>query len=221
MSKGIVLSLFDFTGNMVKPWADAGYLCYCVDMQHESEDGIREGNIVKVKADINDYLPPRYLTKIVFGFPPCTHLACSGARWMRSKGPRKMRESIEIFARAMEIAEWIGAPYLIENPRNIMTPHVGPPQHKFDPCDYAGYLQGEERANECYTKETWLWTGGGFVMPKRKRLHPKLGSKMHLLPPSADRANLRSETPKGFAKAVFIANEQSPFNEATPTRKQS
>lgn len=50
MSKGIVLSLFDFTGNMVKPWADAGYLCYCVDMQHESEDGIREGNIGEGKS---------------------------------------------------------------------------------------------------------------------------------------------------------------------------
>jgi hypothetical protein len=29
---------------------------------------------------------------------------------------------------------------------------------------------------------------------------------MHKLPPSADRGNLRSETPQGFAYAVFEAN---------------
>jgi hypothetical protein len=29
---------------------------------------------------------------------------------------------------------------------------------------------------------------------------------MHLLPPSADRAALRSETPMGFANAFFEAN---------------
>jgi len=26
--------LFDYTGIMAKPWADAGYLCYCFDGQH-------------------------------------------------------------------------------------------------------------------------------------------------------------------------------------------
>ena len=25
--------LFDYTGIMAKPWADAGYLCYCFDGQ--------------------------------------------------------------------------------------------------------------------------------------------------------------------------------------------
>ena len=29
-----VISCFDLTGNMVRPWAEAGYLCYCVDVQH-------------------------------------------------------------------------------------------------------------------------------------------------------------------------------------------
>ena len=36
---------------------------------------------------------------------------------------------------------------------------------------------------------------------------PVEGSKMHRLPPSADRGNVRSETPKGFARAVFEANQ--------------
>jgi len=32
------------------------------------------------------------------------------------------------------------------------------------------------------------------------------GSIMHLMPPSEDRADLRSVTPMGFARAVFQAN---------------
>mgnify|MGYP003149997532 CR=1 FL=1 len=31
----VVLSLFDLTGNMVRPWAEAGYECYCYDIQHD------------------------------------------------------------------------------------------------------------------------------------------------------------------------------------------
>jgi len=43
-------------------------------------------------------------------------------------------------------------------------------------------------------------------MPPKSRVHPYEGSKMHLLPPSGDRANLRSATPNGFARAVFREN---------------
>lgn len=31
----IVISCFDKSTNMVKPWAEASYLCYCVDIQHQ------------------------------------------------------------------------------------------------------------------------------------------------------------------------------------------
>ncbi|QMV32327.1 hypothetical protein T2_00010 [Ralstonia phage Elie] len=42
----IVISCFDKTGNMVKPWAEAGYLCYCVDLQHAPGER-RDGNIIQ------------------------------------------------------------------------------------------------------------------------------------------------------------------------------
>jgi hypothetical protein len=45
-------------------------------------------------------------------------------------------------------------------------------------------------------------------MPVRKPVEPTEGSKMHKMGPSAERANLRSATPKGFAKAVFEANRE-------------
>jgi len=44
-------------------------------------------------------------------------------------------------------------------------------------------------------------------MPDRKPGEPTLGSLMHRLPPSDDRADIRSATPLGFAYAVFHANK--------------
>lgn len=32
---GLVLSLFDYTGNMVRPWAEAGYETMCIDIQRD------------------------------------------------------------------------------------------------------------------------------------------------------------------------------------------
>lgn len=203
----IVLSLFDYTGNMVRPWADAGYRCITVDIQHPT--GIHTApldlhpNIEKVGGDIRNFLPPRGEYAAVFAFPPCTHLAVSGARWFKGKGLRALAESIELFAKAAEICEWSGAPYLIENPVSTISSYWRKPDYSFDPCEYAGYEGGQ---GDAYTKKTCLWTGGGFRMPEPRPVVPTQGSKMHLLPPSSDRANLRSATPMGFAQAVFEAN---------------
>ena len=93
--------------------------------------------------------------------------------------------------------------YFIENPVSTIKTYWREPDHRFDPCDYAGYPGGE---SDLYTKKTCLWTGGGFVMPPTRRLEPTQGSRMHLLPPSADRADMRSATPAGFSRAVFEAN---------------
>lgn len=191
----IVLSLFDYSTNMVRPWAEAGYRCVCVDIQH-SEKSEPEENVERVKADILDYLPPRGRIAAVFAFPPCTHLAVSGARWFRGKGLGLLSDSIRLFHATAKICEWSEAPYLIENPVSTISSYWRPPDHTFDPCDYG----------DPYTKKTCLWTGGGFVMPPKQRIEPTEGSKMHLIPPGPDRANQRSETPMGFARAVFRAN---------------
>ncbi len=198
MTQPIMISCFDYTGNMALPWAEAGFLCYCVDMQHQAGE-TRTGNIVKVGANMLDWLPPR--GDIVFAafFPPCTDVAVSGARWFRDKGLGKLIGALQLFKRSVDLAELIGAPYLIENPVSTVSSYWRKPDHSFDPCDYG----------DPYTKKTCLWTGNGFVMPTKRRVDPTEGSKMHLLPSSDDRANLRSATPMGFARAVFEANAVS------------
>ena len=196
----LVLSIFDHTGNAVRPWVEAGHEAWCVDLLNENgeQDGIRS-----VKADLRHWRPPCREIAICMAWPPCTHLAISGRRWFRGKGLFALAESIELFAHAVAICEATGAPYLIENPVGTISTYWRPPDFKFDPADYALYAP---EADEAYTKRTCLWTGGGFQMPDYKGVEPVDGSRMHRLSPSPDRANLRSATPHGFARAVFEAN---------------
>jgi len=205
MRRKVVISLFDLTTNMVKPWAEAGYLCYCVDLQHAKGER-RAGNIITVGADALTWWPP-YDTEIimVIGQSPCTDVAVSGARWFKEKGLPALVHALALFNRAREIAEWCGAPYILENPVGVISSHWRKPDYIFDPCDYG----------DPYTKKTCLWTGGGFVMPPKNRVDPIEGSKMHRLPPTPDRANLRSAAPMGFARAVFQSNHRKAVSESS------
>jgi hypothetical protein len=198
----IVVSLFDHTGNMVEPWVTAGFLCYCVDLQHPPGE-CRLGNIVRVGADVEEWLPPFADIKMLFAFPPCTHVAVSGARWFRDKGLGSLVQALRLFDATVRMAEWTGAPYMIENPVSTVSTYWRKPDLTFDPCEYGGYLNPP---GDAYTKKTCLWTGNGFIMPKTKRVTPTEGSRMHRLSPSKERESLRSATPKGFARAVFEAN---------------
>ena len=81
MSKGIVLSLYDFTGEALKPWAEAGYTCYAFDIQHPKEGRVDHG-ICYQHADLQDQdtlnaIQSEFGDKpVVFGmaFPVCTDM---------------------------------------------------------------------------------------------------------------------------------------------------
>ena len=200
-----VVSLCDFTGNMVKPWAEAGFQCYCVDIQHPGEWVEIAPNITGIGEDVLQWMPGRIGIKpaIVFAFPPCTHLAVSGARWWKDKGLKGLIEGLTLVERCRELCESFGCPWMLENPVGSLSKYWREPDAAFDPYEYGGYLDPE---GDHYTKRTCLWFGNGFRMPEPRPVFPNLGSKMHRVGPSADRANIRSETPMGFARAVFEAN---------------
>ena len=193
--KSIVVSLFDYTCNLVLPWAEAGYLCYCVDIKHPN-GAHRTGNIIRVGADVKTWLPPSLPIKIMFSCPPCTDVAVSGSRWFKDKGLQKLIDALTLFEHSVRMAELRGVPYLIENPVSTVSTYWRKPDYTFDPCDYGGYLIPE---GDAYTKRTCLWVGNGFVMPKTKWVLPSEGSRMHKLAPTCERPTIRSATPKGFA----------------------
>jgi hypothetical protein len=198
----IIISCFDRTTNMAKPWAEAGYLCYCIDIQHPPGETC-DGNIIKVGTDINHWIPPQGDIAFAAFFPPCTHLAVSGARWFKEKGLHKLANAISLFARCVDIVDTLHCPYLIENPVSTISSYWRKPDFTFHPCDYG----------DPYTKRTCLWTGNGFVMPDKCPVEPVEGSKMLRFAPSKNRGDLRSVTPMGFATAVFQANSQQHFQQ--------
>ena len=209
MSTPAAIFLFDKTGNMAKPWAEAGHLCYCVDIQHPKGESVGGNNIILVGQDARHWRAPAGI-KPVFAacFPPCTHLAVSGARWFKGKGLRLLSEAIELFAVAAEVCEWAGCPYLIENPVSVVSSHWRKPDFTFNPHDFTGF-----ETSDNYTKKTCLWVGNGFVMPAKNRAEG-LGvpdDRIHKCAPGPERHNIRSATPMGFARAVFAQNIAEAF----------
>jgi hypothetical protein len=207
----IAISLFDITGTMLKPWLESGYECHLFDIQHKSGSTTRADGMICHGYDLSRLpLPLLELLQqeiaFVSAFPPCTSLSVSGARWMAGKGLRALQDSVGWFATSAEFCTLSKAPYLIENPVSTIATYWRSSDHRWHPSWYAGY-SGEQ---DNYTKETHLWVGGGYIHPERRSFGDLLDGPdttyIHNMPPSDERANMRSATPEGFARAVFEAN---------------
>lgn len=201
---GNALFLFERSGKTAEPWAAAGYTCYCVDIAHSIRRERVVGNLRFVWGDVRSWCPPdRTRFDFIAAMPPCTHVTGSGARDWKRKGHFLLIEALELWTAAQTVAAYSGAPYMIENPVGALSRHMREADFIIEPWHYAGYAA--DPTADAYTKKTCLWVGGGFVMPNRKPVEPQF-EKIHSMPPSDDRAVLRSETPSGFARAVFLAN---------------
>lgn len=208
----VVISMCDRTGNMVRPWAEAGFECWCVDIQHsirrDREEKVGAGLIRYVWGDARSWRLPAGLAGRVaqfFGFPPCPHLTCTAARDFQKKGGWMLADAVQLFDACEVAATFLGAPYMIENPAtNRLNTHRRSPDYKFHPWEYAGYLEDIETDNTM--KLTGLWCGGGFVIPDVKPAPGPHRQDCWFASPSDDRSDTRSITPMGFAKAVFQAN---------------
>lgn len=234
MKKAIFL--FDYTGIMAKPWADAGYRCYCFDGQHSP--GVNKSdheNILNVgmwfSNDVTGDVSGDDIDKIklivgdscqfVFGFPECTDLAVSGAAHFQTKrdiNPAFQDEAMVLVRLVETIGNGYGCPWGLENPVSVISTMWRKPDHSFHPWEYGGYLPVDDvhptypdciKPRDSYPKKTCIWSGNGFSMPVKIPVdvnpgysdqHNKLGGK------SLRTKNIRSATPRGFARAVFEAN---------------
>lgn len=199
--KNAAIFLCDKTGTMARPWAEAGYECVCVDIQHSIRRPLTRHGITYEWGDVRTWTPAaNYAGRIAFvaAFPPCTHVASSGARDFRKKATALLRDSLELWSACYMGARWSAAAFMIENPVGKFSDHMGLPDQTFQPWQYG----------DLWWKKTCLWTGGGFVMPEPLFHAPPPGTNERIwrMPETDERANLRSETPPGFARAVFAAN---------------
>lgn len=221
----VVVSLFDESGNMGRPWAEAGYVVHCYDILNDdsSEDvGEKGGRIIYHRKDLRDdatisaivALAPR----IVFGFPPCTDMAVSGAAHFaskRAKNPRFQEEAAELARVVERIGDACGCPWFAENPVSVLATLWRKPNFRFQPYEFGGYLPEDDvhprwphhiKPRDAYPKQTCLWVGGGFALPEKRPVPVIAFSGQQSMPlggKSAKTKQIRSETPRGFAKAVF------------------
>ncbi len=204
-----VLFLFDVTGNAGRPWREAGYEVHIVDIQHPPGRTVRKDGTICWGVDLRStWLPPREVAeriRFAGAWPPCTHVAVSGSRWFKGKGLRKLALSIDFFATAAEILEWLGVPYFIENPVSTISSYWRKPDFVCSPEQFTVLEPADN-----YTKKTCLWVGNGFVMPAVQQ-DLTLGApddRIHRAAPGPDRADQRSATPMGLSRALFQANHR-------------
>jgi len=219
----ILYSLFDGSGIMGLDAAKAGHTVYCFNAD-KANHGVYEikmehPNLHYVDLWIDDTFHskceemglPR--PNIIFAFPDCTYFAQSGSQHDRTE--EEINIALENAKLTERLGNLYGVPWMVENPVGKLSTKWRKPNYYFDPYQYGGYLDKSEGSFhpkmplcDGYTKKTCIWAGNGFIMPTKKPVEhcgffwgwKYLGGK------SAKTKQLRSLTPRGFARAVFMEN---------------
>lgn len=225
--KKVVYSLFDGSGLMVQPWAEAGYECYCFNADSgdhgKYEMRVEHPNIHYINAWIEPGFDPANdrgcvtgIPKpgIIFAFPPCTLMAQSGSKHQRADDDITL--AVEWAKVAMHLGNKYGCPWMVENPIGKLCTAWPKPSAYFHPFEYGAYMREEDEVFhprmpkfDGYTKRTAIWHGNGFIMPDKEPGPINIGyfwAWRWTGGKSARTKQLRSLTPRGFARAVFADN---------------
>ena len=139
---------------------------------------------------------------MIIAFPPCTHLASSGAAWFEAKrADGRQQAAIDFF---MIFANHPCEKIAIENPVGIMNTHYRKPDQIIQPWQFG----------DAYSKRTCLWLKGlpklesteivdpgEMITYESGRTMPKWYADAWKLSP-AERSKARSKTFPGIAKAM-------------------
>ena len=124
---------------------------------------------------------------MMIAFPPCTHLAVSGARWFKDK---LLEQAAALdFVRAL-----LDAPIpriALENPVSIISTRIRKPDQIIQPWQFG---HGETKATCLWLKGLPLLTPTNIVSGREARVHR--------MPPGPNRARNRSVTYQGIADAM-------------------
>lgn len=185
-----VLVACEFSGAVREAFRARGHEAWSCDLL-PAEDGSE----FHYQCDVIDMLDNGW--DLMIAHPPCTHLAVSGARWFKDK--KEEQEEALGFVRTI-----LDAPIpkiALENPVSVISTRIRKPDQIVQP-----WMFGDP-----FTKTTCLWLKGlpllepTDVVDKGERHVTKSGKSLpawYNLPPSEDRAKIRSRTFPGFAKAM-------------------
>jgi hypothetical protein len=207
---------------MRKPDSGFTLIDLCAGTGSWSEPYLKAGyNVIRVTLPDNDVRLWRGYTSIkgdvgIIAAPPCTHFSVSGARWWEQKGDSAVIDGLSVVDACLRIIRYFEQAgrlrfWALENPVGRLKHWIGAPLWTFQPYEYG----------DPWVKRTCIWgihnlplkrpvkiTGKEGRIPSSKLDHPEYlrPDWVHRLPPSKDRAMLRSITPPGFAQAFFEAN---------------
>jgi hypothetical protein len=126
---------------------------------------------------------------MMIAFPPCTHLAVSGARWFPEKREDGRQQQGIYFFMSL-----VNAPIVsicIENPIGIMSTKYCKPDQIIQPWQFG---HGE-------TKATCLWLDGLPLLTPTNIVEGR-ENRIHRMAPGENRGKERSKTYLGIAKAM-------------------
>jgi len=130
---------------------------------------------------------PKEPWDMMIAFPPCTHLAVSGARYFYRK-QKEQEEALE-FVRVLLNAKI--ERIALENPVGIISTRIRKPDQIIQPWQFG---HGE-------TKATCLWLKG-LPLLKPTNIVSGREPRVHKEPPGKDRWKNRSRTYTGIAEAM-------------------
>lgn len=134
---------------------------------------------------------------MIIAFPPCTHLAVSGARWFaEKKKDGRQKEAIEFFMRFTIVK---CDKVAIENPIGIMSSVWRKPDQIIQPWMFG---HPESKATCLWLKNLPKLQPTQNVKEIFNSLPTKEKYRIHYLPPNKNRAELRSKTYFGIARAM-------------------
>ena len=126
---------------------------------------------------------------VMLAFPPCTHLAASGARWFHLK-QREQAEALK-FVEILLCATWIPK-ICLENPVGIISTHLWKPTQIIQPWQF-GHPE---------TKKTCLWLKNLPSLKPTTNVVDGRYPRVHREPPSPNRWKNRSRMYQGIADAM-------------------
>lgn len=179
-----VLVACEFSGIVREAFAAQGFDVTSCDLLPTELPCSR--NAAHIVGNVLELLIP-WTWDLLIAFPPCTHLASSGARWFKEKA-QEQRDAVT-FVKAL--AEAPIEKIAIENPIGVLSTLWRKPDQIIQPWQFG---HGE-------TKATCLWTKN---LPQLSPTEIVTGreARVHREPPSKDRWKNRSRTYEGIAKAM-------------------
>jgi hypothetical protein len=216
--------LFDTTGYAAEPFTSAGWETTIIDMLNVGEyvNNYRathtlDWDILEREDAIAELCKD---ATFIFGFPPCTDLAVSGAKHFAAKAkvdPLFQVKAVHLAQSVERIAIKAGVPWALENPVSRLATLWRQSDYIFHPWHYGKYLPEGDRhpdypkyipAQDRYSKPTCLWTSKDFILPSKKPTTKPVGwspQTTMLGGSSARTKRIRSASPRGF----FIALQKA------------